>query len=204
MTKKYFVVDNFLDDSEKKLLAEVDSFNTYTSSKGNTIDYYQPKNIDSIFKKIEEKIGSFVIRDYYVYNIKKPYRIHNDAGKNKKSFYTVIIPLHLAGGLYILNQYSEETFLIDDYLSLDGQKNMLLDIEARQRNIVNYDSKLCLPDIPQLSHIKDFDKIGFSIDAYIEFNNNRAIFFESKYYHCSENTNDFTNKQSLVIFLDRE
>jgi len=204
MNKKYFTVDNFLDDVEQSTILDTKTFDTYTSSKGNTIDYYQPKNVDSIFKKIEEKIGKHTVRDYYVYKITAPYRIHNDAGKNKNSFYTIIIPLHISGGLYILNQYSNETYLIDDYLSLDGQKNMLLDIESRQNNIINYDSNLRLLDIPQLSHIKDFDKIGFSIDTYIEFRYNRAIFFESKYYHCSENITNFDNKQSLVIFLDKE
>lgn len=204
MFKKYFTVDNFLDNVELNSITVDKTFNTYTSSRGNTIDYYQPENVDSIFKKIEEKIGKHTVRDYYIYKIKAPYRIHNDAGKNKKSFYTIIVPLHVSGGLFILNQYSDETYLIDDYLSLDGQKNMLLNIDSRQKNIVNYDSNLRLPDIDQLSHITDFDKIGFSIDTYIEFKYNHAIFFESKYYHCSENITNFDNKQSLVIFLDRE
>lgn len=203
MLPKHFVVNNFLNELEQKSLLAVENFETYTSSKGNIINYYQPKGIDSVYEKIKGILGPCSVRDYYVYNIEKPYRIHNDAGKNKKSFYTVIIPINMSGGLYILNQYSEETFLIDDYLSLKGQSNLLLTKESRQEKIVNYDTSLKLPDLAQLSHIKSFDKIGFSIDSYIEFNYNSAIFFESKYYHCSENTKEF-DKQSLVIFLDRE
>lgn len=204
MLPKHFVVDNFFNDVEQQTLFNITNFETYTSSKGNTINYYQPKGIESAFTKIKELLGPCCIRDYYIYKIERPYRIHNDAGKNNKSFYTVIVPINVSGGLYILNQYSEETFLIDDYLSLEGQKNMLLNTESRQKHIINYNVSLRLPDIPQLSHIKDFDKIGFSIDTYINFKYNSAIFFESKYYHCSENTTDFDNKQSLVIFLDRE
>ena len=203
MIPKHFVVNNFLDEIEQETLLTVGNFETYTSSKGNVINYYQPKGIDSVFEKIKEQLGPCSIRDYYVYKIENAYRIHNDSGKNKKSFYTVIIPINVSGGLFILNQYSEETFLIDDYLSLEGQKNILLNTELRQEKIVNYDSNLRLADIPQLSHIRNVDKIGFSIDAYIEFKYNCAIFFESKYYHCSENIKEFDNKQSLVIFLDR-
>ena len=46
------------------------------------------------------------------------------------------------------------------------------------------------------------DKRGFSVKEYIEYEYNTAIMYPGKYYHCSQNVENFTSKKSLAIFTN--
>ena len=44
--------------------------------------------------------------------------------------------------------------------------------------------------------------LGFSIKEYIKYEYNQVVIFPSKYFHCSQNVENFTSKKSLAMFTD--
>ena len=188
-----FIIDDFLSDKE------LNSF-TYNnkeeikSSSGNLTLYYQ-KLLTSISIKIQKSIGEFSLRDAHIYDLKQPYRMHCDSG-----YYTIIVPLdeQPQGGLFIMNQWADKAYSLDDYYTQDFQS--VLSFEERKEKIKEFDSNISLPDSLDFKHIGD--KRGFSVKEYFTYNFNQAIMFPSGHFHCSQNVENFTNKKSLAIFTD--
>ena len=191
-------VNNFLSNQE------LNSFNysnkeEFKSDTGNLILYHQDLST-TILEKIKKCIGDFTIRNAHIYNLKQPYRLHCDSGHTNNSYYTIIIPLDKKpqGGLFIMNQWSDEAYSLDDYYTQDYQS--VLNFEERKEKIHEFNSDISLPNTLDFKHIKD--KRGFSVKEYIEYEYNTAIMYPGKYYHCSQNVENFTSKKSLAIFTN--
>ena len=193
-----FIIDDFLTDKELNSFT-YNNKEEFKSSTGNLTLYYQ-KLLTSISIKIAKHIGNFSIRDAHIYDLKQPYRLHCDSGKTKTSHYTIIIPLDKQpqGGIFIMNQWSDKAYSLDDYYTQDWQS--VLSFEERKEKIREFDSNISLPNSLDFKHIKD--KRGFSVKEYFKYNYNQAIMFPSKFFHCSQNVENFTNKKSLAIFTD--
>jgi len=193
-----FIIDDFLSDKELNSFT-YNNKEVFESSTGNLTLYYQ-KLLTSISIKIAKHIGNFSIRDAHIYDLKQPYRLHCDSGKTKTSHYTIIVPLDKQpqGGIFIMNQWADTTYSLDDYYTQDWQS--VLSFEERKEKIKEFDSNISLPDSLDFKHIKD--KRGFSVKEYFTYNFNQAIMFPSKFFHCSQNVENFTNKKSLAIFTD--
>ena len=193
-----FIINDFLSDKELNSFT-YNNKEEFESSTGNLTLYYQ-KLLTSISIKIAKHIGNFSIRDAHIYDLKQPYRLHCDSGKTKTSHYTIIIPLDKQpqGGIFIMNQWSDKAYSLDDYYTQDWQS--VLTFEQRKEKIKEFDSNISLPDSLDFKHIKD--KRGFSVKEYFKYNYNQAIMFPSKFFHCSQNVENFTNKKSLAIFTD--
>jgi hypothetical protein len=193
-----FIIDDFLSEIELNSFT-YNNKEEFKSSTGNLTLYYQ-KLLTSISIKIAKHIGNFSIRDAHIYDLKQPYRLHCDSGKTKTSHYTIIVPLDKQpqGGIFIMNQWADTTYSLDDYYTQDWQS--VLSFEERKEKIKKFDSNISLPDSLDFKHIKD--KRGFSVKEYFKYNYNQAIMFPSKFFHCSQNVENFTNKKSLAIFTD--
>ena len=193
-----FIIDDFLSDKELNSFT-YNNKEEFKSSSGNLTLYYQ-KLLTSISIKIQKHIGDFSLRDAHIYDLKQPYRLHCDSGKTNKSNYTIIVPLDKEpqGGLFIMNQWADKAYSLDDYYTQDWQS--VLSFEERKEKIKEFDSSISLPDSLDFKHIKD--KRGFSVKEYFRYNYNQAIMFPSKFFHCSQNVENFTNKKSLAIFTD--
>ena len=195
---RFIQVNNFLSQQE------LNSFNynnkeEFKSDTGNLILYHQELS-NTILEKIKKCIGDFAIRHSHIYNLKQPYRLHCDSGHTNNSFYTIIIPLDKKpqGGLFIMNQWSDEAYSLDDYYTQDYQS--VLNFEERKEKIHEFNSDISLPNTLDFKHIKD--KRGFSVKEYIEYEYNKAIMYPGKYYHCSQNVENFNSKKSLAIFTN--
>ncbi len=198
MMYENFIIDDFLSDKELNSFT-YNNKEVFESSTGNLTLYYQ-KLLTSISIKIAKHIGNFSIRDAHIYDLKQPYRLHCDSGKTKTFHYTIIVPLDKQpqGGIFIMNQWADTTYSLDDYYTQDWQS--VLSFEERKEKIKEFDSNISLPDSLDFKHIKD--KRGFSVKEYFKYNYNQAIMFPSKFFHCSQNVENFTNKKSLAIFTD--
>ena len=193
-----FIIDDFLSDKELNSFT-YNNEEEFESSTGNLTLYYQ-NLLTSISIKIAKHIGNFSIRDAHIYDLKQPYRLHCDSGKTKTFHYTIIVPLDKQpqGGIFIMDQWADTTYSLDDYYTQDWQS--VLSFEERKEKIKEFDSNISLPDSLDFKHIKD--KRGFSVKEYFKYNYNQAIMFPSKFFHCSQNVENFTNKKSLAIFTD--
>ena len=193
-----FIIDDFLTDKELNSFT-YNNKEEFKSSTGNLTLYYQ-KLLTSISIKIAKHIGNFSIRDAHIYDLKQPYRLHCDSGKTKTSHYTIIIPLDKQpqGGIFIMNQWSDKAYSLDDYYTQVYQS--VLSFEDRKEKIHEFNPDISLPNTLDFQHIKD--KRGFSVKDYIQYEYNTAIMYPGKYYHCSQNVENFTNKKSLAIFTD--
>ena len=193
-----FIIDDFLSDKELNSFT-YNNKEEFKSSTGNLTLYYQ-KLLTSISIKIAKHIGKFSVRDAHIYDLKQPYKLHCDSGKTKTSHYTIIVPLDKQpqGGIFIMNQWADKAYSLDDYYTQDWQS--VLSLEERKEKIKEFDSNISLPDSLDFKHIKD--KRGFSVKEYFTYNFNQAIMFPSKFFHCSQNVENFTNKKSLAIFTD--
>ena len=193
-----FIINDFLSDKELNSFT-YNNKEEFESSTGNLTLYYL-KLLTSISIKIQKHIGDFSLRDAHIYDLKQPYKLHCDSGKTKTSHYTIIIPLDKQpqGGIFIMNQWSDKAYSLDDYYTQDWQS--VLTFEQRKEKIKEFDSNISLPDSLDFKHIKD--KRGFSVKEYFTYNFNQAIMFPSKFFHCSQNVENFTNKKSLAIFTD--
>ena len=198
MIYENFIIDNFLSKIELNSLT-YDKKTEFESSTGNLTLYHQ-KLLTSISIKIKKYIGEFSIRDAHVYDLKQPYRLHCDSGKTNNSYYTMIVPLDKEpqGGLFIMHQWSNIAYSLDDYYIQNFQP--VLNFEERKQKIKEFNPNISLPDSLDFKHIKD--KKGFSVKEYFSYNYNQAIMYPSKFFHCSQNVKNFTNKKSLVIFTD--
>ena len=195
---RFIQVNNFLSSQE------LDSFNynikeEFKSNTGDLILYHQELT-NSILEKIKKCIGEFTIRNAHIYDLKQPYRLHCDSGYTNNSFYTIIIPLDKKpqGGLFIMNQWSDKAYSLDDYYTQDYQS--VLSFEDRKEKINEFNPDISLPDTLDFQHIKD--KRGFSVKEYIDYEYNKAIMYPGKYYHCSQNIKEFKSKKSLAIFTN--
>ena len=188
-----FIIDDFLSDKELNSFT-YNNKEEFKSSSGNLTLYYQ-KLLTSISIKIQKSIGEFSLRDAHIYDLKQPYRMHCDSG-----YYTIIVPLdeQPQGGLFIMNQWADKAYSLDDYYTQDFQS--VLSFEERKEKIKEFDSNISLPDSLDFKHIGD--KRGFSVKEYFTYNFNQAIMFPSGHFHCSQNVENFTNKKSLAIFTD--
>ena len=198
MMYENFIIDDFLSDKELNSFT-YNNKEEFKSSTGNLTLYYQ-KLLTSISIKIAKHIGKFSVRDAHIYDLKQPYKLHCDSGKTKTSHYTIIVPLDKQpqGGIFIMNQWADKAYSLDDYYTQDWQS--VLTFEQRKEKIKEFDSNISLPDSLDFKHIKD--KRGFSVKEYFTYNFNQAIMFPSKFFHCSQNVENFTNKKSLAIFTD--
>ena len=195
---RFIQVNNFLSQQE------LNSFNynnkeEFKSDNGNLILYHQELS-NTILEKIKKCIGEFTIRNAHIYNLKQPYRLHCDSGYTNNSYYTIIIPLDEKpqGGLFIMNQWSDKAYSLDDYYTQDYQS--VLSFDERKEKIYEFNPDISLPDTLDFQHIKD--KRGFSVQDYIQYEYNTAIMYLGKYYHCSQNVENFTSKKSLAIFTN--
>ena len=188
-----FIINDFLSDKELNSFT-YNNKEEFKSSSGNLTLYYQ-KLLTSISIKIQKSIGEFSLRDAHIYDLKQPYRMHCDSG-----YYTIIVPLdeQPQGGLFIMNQWADKAYSLDDYYTQDFQS--VLSFEERKEKIKEFDSNISLPDSLDFKHIGD--KRGFSVKEYFTYNFNQAIMFPSGHFHCSQNVENFTNKKSLAIFTD--
>ena len=193
-----FIIDNFLSETELNSFT-YNNKEEFKSSTGNLTLYYQ-KLLTSISIKIAKHIGNYSIRDAHIYDLKQPYRLHCDSGKTKTFYYTIIVPLDKQpqGGIFIMDQWADTTYSLDEYYTQDWQS--VLSFEERKEKIKKFDSNISLPDSLDFKHIKD--KRGFNVKEYFKYNYNQAIMFPSKFFHCSQNIENFTNKKSLAVFTD--
>ena len=193
-----FIIDNFLSETELNSFT-YNNKEEFKSSTGNLTLYYQ-KLLTSISIKIAKHIGNFSIRDAHIYDLKQPYRLHCDSGQENNSYYTIIVPLdkNPQGGLFIMNQWSDKAYSLDDYYTQNIQS--VLNFEERKEKINEFNPNISLPDTIDFKHIKD--KRGFSVKDYIDYEYNKAIMYPGKYYHCSQNIKNFTGKKSLAIFTN--
>ena len=97
-----------------------------------------------------------------------------------------------------MNQWSDKAYSLDDYYTQDYQS--VLNFEERKEKIHEFNPDISLPNTLDFKHIKD--KRGFSVKEYIEYEYNKAIMYPGKYYHCSQNVENFTSKKSLAIFTN--
>ena len=188
-----FIVNDFLSETELNSFT-YNNKEEFESSSGNLTLYYQ-KLLTSISIKIEKHIGKFSIRGAHIYDLKQPYRLHCDSG-----YYTIIVPLDKEpqGGISVMEQWSEQTYSLDNYYVQDYQP--VLSFDERILKINGFDPTISLPDSLDFKHIKD--KRGFSVKEYFKYNYNEAVMFPSKFYHCSQNVENFLSKKSLAIFTN--
>ena len=188
-----FIVNDFLSETELNSFT-YNNKEEFESLSGNLILYYQ-KLLTSISIKIEKHIGKFSVKDAHIYELKQPYRMHCDSG-----YYTIIVPLDKEpqGGIFIMEQWSEQTYSLDNYYKQDYQP--VLSFDERILKINGFDPTISLPDSLDFKHIKD--KRGFSVKEYFKYNYNEAVMFPSKFYHCSQNVENFLSKKSLAIFTN--
>jgi len=193
-----FIIDNFLSETELNSFT-YNNKEEFKSSTGNLTLYYQ-KLLTSISVKISKHIGKFSVRDAHIYDLKQPYRLHCDSGKTKTFYYTIIVPLDKQpqGGIFVMDQWADTTYSLDEYYTQDWKS--VLSFEERKEKIKKFDSNISLPDSLDFKHIKD--KRGFNVKEYFKYNYNQAIMFPSKFFHCSQNIENFTNKKSLAVFTD--
>ena len=189
---------NFLTDIELLFIEEKRYDNkTFVSNEGKKLNLYQVELPDSVTTKIS-KYGKITRSE--VYKLQEPYRIHNDARNDVTSKFTCILPLDLEpqGGVTIFHQYADQfTYSLDPYYTSDYNK--ILPIESR--SIINeWDPKNKLPDTEEFSHIRDEDKIGFTVAHQFKFEFNKLVVFPSIHFHCSNNVHNFESKSSLVAF----
>jgi len=198
MMYENFIVNNFLSETELNSFT-YNNKEEFESSTGNLTLYYQ-KLLTSISIKIQKHIGKFSVRDAHIYELKQPYRLHCDSGKTNNSHYTIIVPLDKQpqGGIFIMNQWANEAYSLDDYYTQDFQS--VLPFEERKEKIKEFDPNISLPDSLYFKHIKD--KRGFSVQEYFQYNYNEAIIFPSRFFHCSQNVENFTGKKSLAVFTN--
>ena len=198
MMYENFIVDDFLSDKELNSFKYNDK-EEFESSSGNLTLYYQ-KLLTSISIKIQKHIGEFSIRGAHIYDLKQPYRLHCDSGKENNSHYTIIIPLDKEpqGGIFVMRQWAEQAYSLDDYYTQDFQS--VLSFEERKEKIKEFNSNISLPDSLDFKHIKD--KRGFRVKDFIKYEYNQAVMFPSKFFHCSQNVENFTNKKSLAVFTN--
>ena len=198
MYENSIIVNDFLSDKELNSFT-YNNKEEFKSSTGNLTLYYQ-KLLTSISIKIEKHIGKFSIRDAHIYELKQPYRLHCDSGHTNNAYYTIIVPLDKKpqGGIFIMNQWADKAYSLDDYYTQDFQS--VLSFEERKEKIEEFDSNIFLPDSLDFKHIQD--KRGFSVKEYFQYNYNEAIIFPSKYFHCSQNVENFTGKKSLAVFTN--
>jgi len=97
-----------------------------------------------------------------------------------------------------MNQWADKAYSLDDYYTQDWQS--VLSLEERKEKIKEFNSDVSLPDTIDFEHIKD--KKGFTVKNYIEYEYNTAVMYPSKFFHCSQNIENFTNKKSLAVFTD--
>lgn len=194
-----YEIPNFLSDID--LLFIEDKKNdpaTYIANNGKKLNLYQ---ID-LPLQIKEKLSKFgTIVKSEVYELEQPYRIHNDTRNEQQSAWTCIIPLdpEPQGGVTVFNQYAYNfSYSLDPYYS--SNYNKVLPLHKRQEIIYEYDSEKSLPNYPEFSHIRDEDKIGFTVAKQFQFEFNKLVAFPSIYFHCSNNVENFRSKSSLVIF----
>ena len=161
---RFIQVNNFLSSQE------LDSFNynnkeEFKSNTGDLVLYHQELS-NSILEKIKKCIGEFTIRNAHIYNLKQPYRLHCDSGYTNNSYYTIIIPLDEKpqGGLFIMNQWSDKAYSLDDYYTQDYQS--VLSFDERKEKIHEFNPDISLPDTLDFQHIKD--KRGYSVKDYIQ------------------------------------
>jgi len=189
---------NFLTDIELLFIEEKRYNNqTYVSNQGKKLNLSQVELPDSVVAKIK-KYGEIIRSE--VYELQEPYRIHNDARNDVTSKFTCIIPLdpEPQGGVTVFDQYAEQfTYSLDPYYT--SKYNKLLPVESRDI-IDRWDPKNKLPDTEEFSHIRDEDKIGFTVAHQFKFEFNKLVVFPSIHFHCSNNVSNFAFKSSLVIF----
>ncbi len=190
-----FIVNDFLSELELSSF-KYDNKEEFKSLSGNLTLYYQ-KISNSISKKIEKHIGKLSVKDAHIYELKQPYRMHCDSG-----YYTIIVPLDKEpqGGIFIMEQWSEQTYSLDDYYKQDYQS--VLSFEERKEKIKEFYPNITLPDSLDFKHIKD--KRGFNVKEYFTYEYNQAVMFPSKFYHCSQNVENFKSKKSLAIFTNAQ
>jgi len=195
---RFIQVNDFLSEQELKSF-DYNNKEEFKSDTGNLILYRQELS-NTILEKIKKCIGDFKIRHSHIYNLKQPYRLHCDSGHTNNSYYTIIIPLdkNPKGGLFIMNQWSNKAYSLDEYYTQDYQS--VLNFEERKEKIYEFNPDISLPNTLDFKHIKD--KRGFSVKEYIEYEYNKAIMYPGKYYHCSQNVQNFTSKKSLAIFTN--
>ena len=195
---RFIQVNDFLSEQELKSF-DYNNKEEFKSDTGNLILYRQELS-NTILEKIKKCIGDFKIRHSHIYNLKQPYRLHCDSGHTNNSYYTIIIPLdkNPQGGLFIMNQWSNKAYSLDEYYTQDYQS--VLNFEERKEKIYEFNPDISLPNTLDFEHIKD--KRGFSVKEYIEYEYNKAIMYPGKYYHCSQNVQNFTSKKSLAIFTN--
>ena len=193
MYENFIQVNDFLSETE------LDSFTynnkeEFESLSGNLTLYYQ-KILTSISIKIEKYIGKFSIKGAHIYELKQPYRVHCDSG-----YYTIIVPLDKKpqGGVFVMHQWADKTYSLDDYYIQNYQP--VLTFEERKKLIKEFDSNVSLPDSLDFEHIKD--KRGFRVKDFIKYEYNQAVMFPSKFFHCSQNVENFIGKKSLAIFTN--
>lgn len=190
---------NFLTNSELLYIEE----NKYDSKKyksidGKTLTLHKAKLPNTLVEKIKP-YGDIHISQ--IYELEQPYRIHNDTRNEIQTKFSCIISLDInpQGGLIIFDQSADKfSYSLDNYYESNYNK-YLSDINDRKKIIKNFDKNKKLPDTESLSHIKESDKIGFSISKIIQYEFNKLIVFPSNYFHCSENIKNFTNKKSLLL-----
>ena len=198
MYENFIQVNDFLSESELTSF-KYDNKEEFISDSGHLTLYYQELS-NSIVEKIEKYIGKFSIRDSHIYELKQPYRLHCDSGKENNSHYTIIVPLDKEpqGGIFVMHQWAEQAYSLDDYYTQDFQS--VLSFEERKEKIEEFDSSISLPDSLDFKHIKD--KRGFRVKDFIKYEYNQAVMFPSKFFHCSQNVENFTSKKSLAIFTN--
>ena len=198
MLDNFIQVNDFLSETELTSF-KYDNKEEFESLSGNLTLYYQEIS-NSILEKIEKYIEKCSVRDAHIYELKQPYRLHCDSGKENNSYYTIIIPLDKEpqGGLFVMHQWAEHTCSLDDYYLQNYQP--VLTLEERKEKIKEFDSSVSLPDSLDFKHIKD--RTGFKVKDYIKYEYNQAVMFPSKFFHCSQNVENFVSKKSLAIFTN--
>ncbi len=189
----FIQVKDFLSEPELTSF-KYDNKEEFESLAGNLTLYYQ-KLSNSILEKIEKYIGKFSVRGAHIYDLKQPYRMHCDSG-----YYTILVPLDKEpqGGVFVMHQWADKTYSLDNYYKQDYQP--VLTFEERKELIKEFDSNVSLPDSLDFKHIKD--KRGFIVKDFIKHEYNQAVMFPSKFFHCSQNVKNFTNKKSLAVFTN--
>ena len=190
---------NFLSDDELSYI-EKNKYDSkkYKSSNNKTLTLYKARLPNTLIKKIKP-YGDIYISQ--IYELEQPYRIHNDTRNEIQTKFSCIISLDInpQGGLIIFDQSADKfSYSLDNHYGSNYNKH-LGDINDREKIIKNFDRDKKLPDIESLSHIKENDKIGFTIFKIIQYEFNKLIVFPSNYFHCSENIKNFTNKKSLLL-----
>jgi hypothetical protein len=193
-----YEIPNFLTEEE---LLYVESFKddpvTYIANNDKELKLSQVSLPDSIKEKIKP-YGEIIKSE--VYELTQPYRIHNDSRSEVDSRFTCILPLdpEPQGGVTVFHQWAKNfSYSLDPYYSSDYNKLLPLS----ERKIINeWDATLMLPDDDDFWHIRDVDKVGFTIAHRFEFEFNKLVVFPSCHFHCSNFVREFSSKSSLVMF----